>query len=1019
MRRSPLINIQRATLCGFALFWIATSVWFLQEVASTPSGQLHEHIIQNSFTFVNANSGVDVLECYRDVALLVGGIFGLVGALWGTRFVYLLGLSIFTLSLLVVPFSLGLRCVVAVSLALKDVGRTAAAQERHHHHHNEIRPKNDSSSSTFASPTSTSGGGDEVAPPPEVWDIVLPTAKTCLSHLAAAMWEAMQASESFHILAEIAYLMMSFVNLMFLRGCFAVLTEYIFDEDLPENVNLLLFRWENVVESQVMPVRKDSRHHPLLTATDSFEPFATPLSLTPRGGTSASFQAESRGSFFSGLAWPRLFRAAAEGEADTIVVDEEFMARENSSSPRSRSTSSSSATNTNNFSGGTNGSSNKLHQMKTGGRPTYFPPGVPLQQGGRGSYNIPGGGGPLGNANNNTLLLSADWDSSGSLAGGSRSSLNTPRQPGSPDEVLFQTPGAARTSCRSQDSPPIRSPGGIETGSQGVSENLPIFDESMVADCPPFVSFGPEPSPGPTGRRNHPLRFTPFQEVGSGASPSICQEGGTSSEHHALEESNVVGAMGAEGSSASYQSHLHQGMNANVAVSFSSKQVEVSKSSSGASTEGAMLTAREQASCGTSTSRVSGSTWETEFMRDQGTTPHQASSAVSLEQQRSATSSVSSSFGGDQLQVGGGDLTRLVNISRRLIWPSVHRRQTDADLNLSWRDRAALSEFQRLLFSEDRERLFQYLKGNTNAYYHFNDALGKEVAANSQYRESKVWRANALSATSTKIATAAGDVEGTTEQDEEMQNQRVGPQSQPSASSGSTQAASLQPDFFLTQRCMLRFLYSSKMSPVEAKRLLDSHIRMIQKMKLRDVSDEDVRRNYARGFCCLAGRDLEGRPMIWIKFRFINPSEIKIPIGIKSTWLSIDAALQDLPSIQKGVRLVYDFNNLRLNNVASARPWEFKDAISAVAFSHPSVIASVVFLDAPPLLRHCWQLGQAIVPKKLKRVVSFVETHGDQRWYEAFCDSSQLPRYLGGKDVPNADFHSYLVHRVKNDSILY
>ena len=104
----------------------------------------------------------------------------------------------------------------------------------------------------------------------------------------------------------------------------------------------------------------------------------------------------------------------------------------------------------------------------------------------------------------------------------------------------------------------------------------------------------------------------------------------------------------------------------------------------------------------------------------------------------------------------------------------------------------------------------------------------------------------------------------------------------------------------LSDRAVLRFLHAAKLSPEEALALLERHLNMISRLRVADVPDAEVQKNYARNFCTLAGRDNEGRPMVWIRFRYINPGEIPIPVGVKSTWMSLEAALQDAQSMRVG-----------------------------------------------------------------------------------------------------------------------
>jgi len=246
--------------------------------------------------------------------------------------------------------------------------------------------------------------------------------------------------------------------------------------------------------------------------------------------------------------------------------------------------------------------------------------------------------------------------------------------------------------------------------------------------------------------------------------------------------------------------------------------------------------------------------------------------------------------------------------------------------------------------------------------------------------------------------------------------------------------------------------------PKAAKDLIVAHLDMVTQMKIDEVAPKDVEENYqSRQFCVLAGRDRKGCPLIWIRFSRIVPTEIKIPVGVKSTWLSLDAGLQDCVSIRRGVRLVYDMSGLGLKNLV-ANPLlmlSFKDAVVAVASRHPSRIAGVLFVDAPWAFKRLWGVatkgisGQGedsvLVPGWLAERVHFCEDHAElvRDWVPA----SQLPGYLGtlremwrkkekeaaeavglGEDPewekfdPNTykdNFYQWLVDRISGDTILY
>ena len=112
------------------------------------------------------------------------------------------------LSLLIVPLALALRCVVSVSHALRVIAAGVEHNEQHRQSNDHITEKTREDVDVFASGLAA------------IW--------LCIRHFFAALLYSLQDSESFHVIADFAYLVIAFANLSFLRGCFAVLTEYIF-----------------------------------------------------------------------------------------------------------------------------------------------------------------------------------------------------------------------------------------------------------------------------------------------------------------------------------------------------------------------------------------------------------------------------------------------------------------------------------------------------------------------------------------------------------------------------------------------------------------------------------------------------------------------------------------------------------------------------------------------------------------------------------------------------------------------
>ena len=147
----------------------------------------------------------------------------------------------------------------------------------------------------------------------------------------------------------------------------------------------------------------------------------------------------------------------------------------------------------------------------------------------------------------------------------------------------------------------------------------------------------------------------------------------------------------------------------------------------------------------------------------------------------------------------------------------------------------------------------------------------------------------------------------------------------------------------------------------KAKDLLHTHLDSIWRNDILKAEESLVKSNYDRGFSAVCGRDIDGRPLVWVRFKYIFPGKIPLGVGVKSTWLALDAALQDMESIRVGCRLVYDFSGIGLANLAAFKLHEIKEGCLAVACSHPSVISSVLFLDAPHLFRIGWGTVEGVL----------------------------------------------------------
>ena len=210
---------------------------------------------------------------------------------------------------------------------------------------------------------------------------------------------------------------------------------------------------------------------------------------------------------------------------------------------------------------------------------------------------------------------------------------------------------------------------------------------------------------------------------------------------------------------------------------------------------------------------------------------------------------------------------------------------------------------------------------------------------------------------------------------------------------------------------------------------LDNHLYFIRKFSIDAISIADIIRNFSAGFSVIAGRDLTGRPMLWQRMRYMVPGSISLPVGIKSTWMALDAALADASSNRSGICLVYDFFGIGLNNI-SLNLFDIKNGAIACGAGHPSHISRVVFLNAPMIFRMGYRTAQPFLPHAVTSVVEFldVDTSGKVgfSWAKYLCEPSQLPRYILENDfeglVRQSDVDHYvtwLLRRLHGQRLLY
>jgi hypothetical protein len=213
----------------------------------------------------------------------------------------------------------------------------------------------------------------------------------------------------------------------------------------------------------------------------------------------------------------------------------------------------------------------------------------------------------------------------------------------------------------------------------------------------------------------------------------------------------------------------------------------------------------------------------------------------------------------------------------------------------------------------------------------------------------------------------------------------------------------------------LKLAWCRSLDSGKAVEVLKTHRDYINKWNLNEIPLHTVRENFKAGFSVIAGRDFDGRPMLWQRMQFMTPATIPLDVGIKSTWLALDAALSDLDSNRVGVCLIYDFANVGMRNV-SLNLLDVRDGSLACGAGHPSHITRVIFLNAPFMFRMAFNAAKPLLPTSVSSVVQMINASTDG-WFQDLCPKSELPEYLGGQQT--GDYFSWLSTRLDGTNLLY
>eukprot|EP00927_Polykrikos_kofoidii_P045135 TRINITY_DN39022_c0_g1_i1.p1 TRINITY_DN39022_c0_g1~~TRINITY_DN39022_c0_g1_i1.p1 ORF type:complete len:348 (-),score=38.46 TRINITY_DN39022_c0_g1_i1:32-1075(-) len=227
---------------------------------------------------------------------------------------------------------------------------------------------------------------------------------------------------------------------------------------------------------------------------------------------------------------------------------------------------------------------------------------------------------------------------------------------------------------------------------------------------------------------------------------------------------------------------------------------------------------------------------------------------------------------------------------------------------------------------------------------------------------------------------------------------------------------------------LLQTVWARKLDVPAACCLWQQHLKAIRKIGVDAVDDATVRSVYSQGFCVRCGKDVDGRPMLWIRMGVCDPRVLTPPIAVKNTWLAHDAVLSESVDVNRqGICFVYDLHDVGTAqvNLAMRAGWWKVNWVHAALWggpSHPSHISRVWLVDAPVIFVKLWNNFNYFLPSYIRDVVRFHKTveHDRGASLAHICTIDQLPVYLGGDDrLFGDDFAEWMFRRLEGKSLMY
>jgi len=222
---------------------------------------------------------------------------------------------------------------------------------------------------------------------------------------------------------------------------------------------------------------------------------------------------------------------------------------------------------------------------------------------------------------------------------------------------------------------------------------------------------------------------------------------------------------------------------------------------------------------------------------------------------------------------------------------------------------------------------------------------------------------------------------------------------------------------------LLQVAWSRKLDPEASAALWRQHLEAARCLNVMAVSDEDVRQAYSTGYFVRAGKDVEGRPIIWVRLALSEVPKLTPSLAIRNTWLAQDATLcGSVDANRRGICFVYDLRGVGLGNLISNL--KYLHVVIWGAASHPVHVSRIWLLNAPAAFLAAWHLVRGFLPRGLRQVVRFCSTgEGGGRRADRLapvCGPGELPAYMGGDaDRFGGDYAEWMFARLQGQPLAY